>query len=47
MLYKIFDRDAGWSDSVVLEGWVGEWRASCWIKYLTGILDGVVDRDGG
>lgn len=47
MLDKIFDRHAGWSDSVLLEEWVGEWRASCWIKYLTGILAGVVDRDGG
>ena len=47
MLDKIFDRHAGWSDSVLLGEWVGEWRASCWIKYLTGILAGVVDRDAG
>ena len=47
MLDEIFDRHAGWSDSVLLGEWVGEWRASCWIKYLTVILAGVVDSDGG
>ena len=47
MLDKIIDTHVEWSDSVLLEEWVAEWRASCWIKYLTGILAGVVDRDAG